>query len=172
MMYCIVKGFVVTSNECCAFNTYWNMSQKTLASVVSKYIEGVTYRTWGKYDGFSEGGLNNIAKGETKRPHPDTLLALAKAFAAEGKGKVEYIYYELMEAAEYLDMLPSQNDEITLDEWREFKKIDPEGALHFLEEHLGPFWNEIVKDVVEIQVSLDKKGHDVRSPVIEHRDSE
>lgn len=150
---------------------YWFMTRKTLAAIVSSYIEGVTYRTWGKYEGFSEGGLNNIAKGETKRPHPDTLLALAKAFAAEGKGRVGEIYYELMEAAEYLDMLPRHDDEITLEEWRELKRIDPEGAESFLEKQLGPNWSAIVKDVAEIRVSFDSEGDSGQEPVGAHKDA-
>lgn len=144
---------------------YWFMPRKTIATIVSQYIEGVTYRTWGKYDGFSEGGLNNIAKGETLRPHPDTLMALAKAFAAEGKGKAGNIYYELMESVGYLDMLPEPDDEITLEEWRELKKIDPEGALTFLEKQLGANWREIVKDVQEIRVSFDNGDAKGQEPV-------
>jgi hypothetical protein len=65
--------------------------------------------------------------------------------------------YELMDS--------SADDEITLEEWREFKRIDPEGAQSFLEKQLGANWREIVKDVEEIRVSFDNEGDGDQEPV-------
>lgn len=65
--------------------------------------------------------------------------------------------YELMDS--------SADDEITLEEWREFKRIDPEGAQSFLEKQLGANWREIVRDVEEIRVSFDNEGDGGQEPV-------
>lgn len=149
--------------DCCI------MAKPELKTIVAGYVKGTTYEVWTRHDGVSDGNLNALTKGKTTRPHPDTLLAFARAFAAEGRGNVKYIYFQLMEAAGYLDMLPSSSEDITLEEWREFKKVAPESAVHFLEDRLGQNWSEIVKDVEEMRTALDSMGDGGQEPV-NHRE--